>query len=69
MAKELFPLPFEISDDHYGHEAHLCVAGAIGFVKNNLSKYKDYVRNPKFVCKNCGRAAANAENLCEPDSL
>ena len=69
MAKDIFPLPFEISDDHYGHEAHLCVASAIGYNKSNFDQYKEYVRDPKFVCKHCGRAAAKAENLCEPDAL
>jgi hypothetical protein len=45
------------------------MAENMGFVKNNLEEYKNYVRNAKFVCKNCGRAAAKAENLCSPDDL
>jgi hypothetical protein len=45
------------------------MAENVGFVKNNLEEYKKYVRNPQFVCKNCGRAAAKAENLCSPDAL
>ena len=36
---------------------------------NNLEDYKSYVRNPQFICKNCGRAAAKAENLCDPECL
>lgn len=66
---EWFPLPHEVSSPHPGHEAHLCVAKNVGFIKNNLEQYKEYVRNPAFVCKQCGRAAAKAENLCDPDSL
>jgi hypothetical protein len=69
MAKDIFPLPFEIPDMHYGHESHLCVASAVGFVKNNTEEYKKYVRNPEFVCKNCGRAANSADYLCEPEKL
>jgi hypothetical protein len=45
------------------------MAENVGFVKNNLEAYKKYVRNPQFVCKNCGRAAAKAENLCGAKAL
>ena len=66
---EWFPLPPEISSPHPGHESHLCVAKTVGFIKDNLESYKNFVRNPKFVCKHCGRAAARGSNLCEPDDL
>jgi hypothetical protein len=69
MAEQIFPLPISIPDMHYGHEAHLCMAEATGFVKNHLEAYKNYVRNPEFVCKDCGRAAASKDNLCDPDAL
>ena len=69
MSEKIFPLPIKIPDMHYGHEAHLCMAKATGFIANNLDEYKDYVRSAKFVCKNCGRAAASEGNLCEPDAL
>jgi hypothetical protein len=45
------------------------MAHNVGFVKSNLEEYKKFVRNAKFVCKNCGRAAAKAENLCQPETL
>lgn len=64
-----FPLDLEIVKPHPGHEAHLCMAANIGFVEHNLEEYKKYVRGPKFVCKKCGRAAAKAENLCQPVEL
>jgi len=69
MSEKIFPLPIKIPDMHYGHEAHLCVAEATGFITNNLDAYKEYVRSPRYVCKNCGRAAKSAENLCDPDAL
>ncbi len=28
-----------------------------------------FVRGPKYVCMQCGRAAAKAENLCEPTPI
>ena len=64
-----FPLDLEITKPHPGHEAHLCMAANVGFVKTHLKEYKKYVRNGRFVCKNCGRVAAKAENLCDPADL
>ena len=32
-------------------------------------EYKQLVMNAKFVCRICGRVAANADNLCDPNSL
>ena len=59
----------EIKMPHAAHEAHLCLLKNIGYLKSNLEDYKKLVRNSKFVCKNCGRAAANGKNLCAPDKL
>jgi len=54
---------------HAHHEEHLCYLQNIGFVESNLDEFKKLVRNPKFVCGNCGRAAADAKNLCKPEKL
>jgi hypothetical protein len=54
---------------HSKHEQHLCFLQNVGYVENNLEEYKRLVRNPKFVCKNCGRVAENSVNLCEPEKL
>jgi len=35
----------------------------------DLETVKALVKNPKFICKKCGRAAAKEENLCEPVPL
>jgi hypothetical protein len=51
---------------HKNHEKHLCNLVAEG---TDLSDYKDLVRNSKFVCRNCGRSAGRAENLCDPVPL
>ncbi len=64
-----FPLDLKIAAPHPGHEAHLCMAHNVGFVEHNLQEYKKLVRNANFVCKNCGRVAAKAENLCQPETL
>ena len=48
------------------HSKHLCslLGGKI-----DVEEYKKLVRNPKFLCKKCGRLAANEGNLCEPMPL
>lgn len=54
---------------HPGHNKHLCYLNNLGFQKSNTEDYKSLVRNPKYMCKNCGRAAADKNNLCKPVSL
>jgi hypothetical protein len=65
---EWFPLS-ETGGPHKGHGKHLCVAHVMNYIQTNLTDYKDLVRNGKFVCKQCGRVAASADYLCDPDSL
>jgi len=38
-------------------------------IEHSAEDFKKFVRNPQFICKKCGRAAAKAENLCQPDTL
>jgi len=52
---------------HIGHANHLCEMAEKGVV--SLERFKDLVKNPKFICKKCGRAATKEENLCEPVPL
>jgi len=33
------------------------------------AKLKPLVKNAKYICGCCGRAAAKAENLCAPEAL
>ncbi len=63
---------------HPGHEEHLCYLENIGFLKSQellemgvdrKEEFKRLVRKPKFLCRKCGRAAAYAINLCEPEKL
>ena len=59
----------EVKMPHVGHEEHLCLLQNTGYVNDNLEDYKKLVRNSKFVCKGCGRVAANEKNLCAPEKL
>jgi hypothetical protein len=47
----------------------LCYLNNIGFQISNSKEYKELVRNAKFYCKVCGRAAASEKNLCKPVKL
>ena len=54
---------------HAEHEQHLCYLQNVGYLKTNLEDYKKLLKDAKFVCKGCGRAAANEKNLCAPEKL
>ncbi len=51
---------------HELHDQHLCSMVARG---TTLAEYKDLVRNPQYICRQCGRVAAKAENLCDPTTM
>jgi hypothetical protein len=46
-----------------GHDKHICQ------LKDDLEKVKKLVKGAEYVCKSCGRAAKNEENLCNPTKL
>lgn len=52
---------------HIGHRHHLCDMAEKGLVP--LEQMKELVRDPKYICRKCGRVATNQENLCEAVSL
>jgi hypothetical protein len=47
----------------------LCSLFKDGCLKETPKKYKALLRNARYVCKKCGRAAASSENLCKPSKL
>lgn len=50
---------------HKGHGKHLCELTA----KRQMAQVAKLSKGAKFVCHICGRAAAKAQNLCEPVKL
>jgi hypothetical protein len=48
------------------HEQHLCRLYESNLHKSDPGRYANLVKDPQFVCKSCGRVAADKQNLCEP---
>ncbi len=51
------------------HEGHLCVRGATMFTHDRMNEVKPLIRDPEFICRNCGRVAKCEVNLCNPTPL
>ncbi len=52
---------------HIGHRHHMCHYAGEGNI--SLEEMKKLVKDPRFICRICGRAAHSDRNLCEPVSL
>ena len=55
------------SSPHIGHSNHLCELADNGVM--TLNQMKTLVKDGKFICRKCGRAAVSEESLCEPVPL
>ena len=56
----------QCSSDNKCHEDnHLCRI----IIRKDLERIKRLVKAAEFFCKNCGRAAAHKENLCNPSRI
>ena len=47
------------------HEGHLCVLVS----QEKFEEVKELVKDPGYICFNCGRAADSDKNLCNPMPL
>lgn len=47
------------------HTEHICVMAK----GKKFDKIMTVVRNPKFICFNCGRVSEFKENLCNPELI
>jgi len=59
----------KIEMPHDGHSGHLCYMVNMRINETNFQEFKELVRDAKYICKNCGRAAADKESLCRPVKL
>ena len=48
-----------------GHEKHICALAG----QKKWDEVKKLVQNARYICKNCGRAAASGDNLCKPEKI
>ncbi|OGX11012.1 MAG: hypothetical protein A2Y42_00100 [Omnitrophica WOR_2 bacterium GWB2_45_9] len=44
---------------------HICQI----IIQKDLGRIKELVKDSRFYCKNCGRAAHSEENLCNPSKI
>jgi len=49
-----------------GHENHLC---QLVEKRTPVDELRELVRDPKYICKGCGRAAREKNRLCAPVEL
>jgi len=47
----------------------LCALVRNGFLKEDAKAYKELLRDAKYMCKKCGRAAAKAKCLCKSTKI
>ena len=51
---------------HELHDQHLCKIFESGV---SVEQWRELVAEPKYFCRQCGRAASKAENICDPVAL
>ena len=54
------------TEPHPGHENHLC---KMVEDKGLTDEMRGLIKDAKYVCSCCARAAAKEENLCLPEPL
>ena len=47
-------------------EKTLCALQEEGYIESNPEDYKKLINPPRHFCQNCGRAAVESNNLCNP---
>jgi len=47
----------------------LCALQEEGYIETNTDEFFKLIRPAQHFCKNCGRSAVSADNLCNPEKL
>ena len=47
------------------HTMHICALAE----EDNFEEIRNLIKNPQYLCGNCGRAANKEENLCNPKPI
>lgn len=48
---------------------NLCYLANDGYQCQDTKEYRKLVKDPRYVCRICGRAAHDRKNLCRPEPL
>jgi hypothetical protein len=54
---------------HAGHDEHLCYLANMGFMLESPDEFRTLVKDPQFMCRQCGRGAQSPESLCKPEKI
>ena len=60
--KKMVSPEHKLMETHPGHSKHMCDLVA----KRKMAEAARAAKGAKYICHICGRAAADAKNLCEP---
>jgi len=47
----------------------LCALQEEGYIESHTEEFIKLIQPAQFFCKNCGRSAVSANNLCNPEQL
>ncbi|QUH24385.1 hypothetical protein [Serpentinicella alkaliphila] len=47
----------------------LCKLVIEDYIKDEFDKYKEIVKEAKYVCRKCGRVARKDKRLCKPEEM
>lgn len=53
----------------YTKDKSLCELRKEGYNYTHVEDFKTFIQYAKFFCRNCGRSAFSAANLCNSDKL
>jgi hypothetical protein len=54
---------------HAMHDDHLCYLVNMGYLESNFNDYAELIKDPKFICKRCGRGSDSKDNICQPKKI
>ena len=50
-------------------DKHLCKLKKSLLKEGDIEGYLEYIREPKYLCRKCGRMGNSKDNICKPYDL
>lgn len=47
----------------------ICKLAKEDYLKDEFKKYKELVKDARYVCRKCGRVAVKEKRLCKPEEM